>query len=47
MKQRIKRLFSRLPDIDCAVFLNAVEPHLDMAFFYVTGVENDGKIFGQ
>jgi Xaa-Pro dipeptidase len=40
MKQRIKRLFSRLPDIDCAVFLNSVEPHLDMAFFYVTGVEN-------
>lgn len=40
MKQRIKRLFSRLPDIDCAVFLNSVEPHLDMAFFYVTGVTN-------
>ena len=40
VKQRIKRLFSRLPDIDCAVFLNSVEPHLDMAFFYVTGVTN-------
>ena len=40
MRQRIKRLFSRLSDIDCAVFLNAVEPHLDMAFFYVTGLAN-------
>ncbi|MBM4248345.1 MAG: aminopeptidase P family protein [Euryarchaeota archaeon] len=40
MKQRIRRLFSRSPDLDCAVFLNAVEPHLDMAFFYVTGLSN-------
>jgi Xaa-Pro dipeptidase len=40
VKQRIKRLFSRLPDIDCVVFLNSVEPHLDMAFFYVTGLAN-------
>jgi Xaa-Pro dipeptidase len=40
LKQRIKRLFSKLPQIDCAVFLNSVEPHLDMAFFYVTGVAN-------
>jgi Xaa-Pro dipeptidase len=40
MRQRIERLFSKLPDLDCAAFLNAVEPHLDMAFFYVTGLTN-------
>ena len=40
MERRIKRLFSLCPDIDRALFLNAVEPHLDMAFFYVTGVAN-------
>ena len=40
MEARIKRLFSLCPDTDCAVFLNSVEPHLDMAFFYVTGVAN-------
>jgi Xaa-Pro dipeptidase len=40
VEARIKRLFSLCPDTDCAVFLNSVEPHLDMAFFYVTGVAN-------
>ena len=40
MKDRIRRIFSLCRDLDCAVFLNGVEPHLDMAFFYATGLTN-------
>jgi len=40
MKDRILKIFSLCKDLDCAVFLNGVEPHLDMAFFYATGLTN-------
>lgn len=40
MRDRIRRIFSSCMDLDCAVFLNGVEPHLDMAFFYATGLAN-------
>jgi Xaa-Pro dipeptidase len=38
MKDRILKILSLCRDMDCAVFLNGVEPHLDMAFFYATGL---------
>ncbi len=38
MRERVRRLLERCPGVDCAVFLNGVEPHLDNAFFYVTGL---------
>ncbi|MGQ9583444.1 MAG: M24 family metallopeptidase [Thermoplasmatota archaeon] len=38
MRERVRRVLERCAGLDCAVFLNGVEPHLDNAFFYVTGL---------
>lgn len=41
MKQRVRRIFAeckRPPD--AIVLLNSTDPHLDMSFFYATGVSN-------
>jgi len=38
MKERIRRIFKQTEELDCAIFMNGVEPHLDMSFFYVTGL---------
>src|SRR5437879_9872658 len=46
MGGRGKRMFRNLHDgVDLIVFLNSVEPHIDMAFFYATGV-TDGLFEG-
>jgi len=38
LKERVKRIFAQTEGLDCALFMNGVEPHLDMSFFYVTGL---------
>ncbi|MEM2869480.1 MAG: Xaa-Pro peptidase family protein [Thermoplasmata archaeon] len=45
MRERVKRLYERCGKLDCAVFLNGVEPHLDNAFFYFSGL-TDGLFEG-
>lgn len=41
MATKHKRIFSELRrDIDAVVFINGVEPNLDMSFFYATGISN-------
>lgn len=42
----MKRIFRNLDDgVDLIVFLNSVDPHIDMSFFYATGV-TDGLFEG-
>jgi Xaa-Pro dipeptidase len=39
MQDRVRRLFGRLREpLDAALFLNAQHPHLDMTFYYVSGL---------
>src|SRR5438132_5996625 len=46
MGERVKRIFRNLNDgVDLIVFLNSVDPHIDMTFFYATGV-TDGLFEG-
>ncbi len=46
MQERVKRIFRNANDgIDLILFWNAVEPHLDMSFFYATGI-TDGLFEG-
>lgn len=35
---RIGKIFKNCDELDAIVFLNGTEPHLDMSFFYVTGL---------
>lgn len=35
---KFKTLFTHAPDVDGIVLVNAVSPHVDMSFFYVTGL---------
>lgn len=46
MRERVKRIFRNVNDgLDLVVFLNSVEPHIDMSFFYATGL-TDGLFEG-
>jgi len=46
MRDRVKRIFRNVDDgLDLIVFLNSVEPHIDMSFFYATGL-TDGLFEG-
>src|SRR3972149_5447178 len=46
MRERVKRIFRGVNDgLDLVVFLNSVEPHIDMSFFYATGL-TDGLFEG-
>src|SRR3989442_3488103 len=46
MGERVKRIFRNLNDgVDLIVFLTSVDPHIDMSFFYTTGV-TDGLFEG-
>ncbi len=39
MRARVKRIFQNVgDDLDLIVLMNSVEPHIDMSFFYATGV---------
>jgi len=39
MRSRVKRIFRNVNDgLDLIVFMNAVEPHIDLSFFYATGI---------
>jgi Xaa-Pro dipeptidase len=35
---RTKRIFEHAPEVDAIVLLNAIDPQVDMSFFYVTGL---------
>jgi len=40
MKSRVNKIFQHTKkELDAIVFANATEPHIDMSFFYVTGIE--------
>lgn len=46
MRDRVRRIFRNAGDgLDLIVLLNATEPHLDMSFFYATGI-GDGLFEG-
>jgi Xaa-Pro dipeptidase len=46
VRDRVRRIFRNVADgLDLIVFLNAVEPHIDMSFFYATGL-TDGLFEG-
>lgn len=46
MRERIKRIFGNVDDrVDLIVLLNSTEPHIDMSFFYATGI-TDGLFEG-
>ena len=46
MRERVKRIFRGVNDgLDLVVFLNSVEPHIDLSFFYATGL-TDGLFEG-
>lgn len=46
MEDRVKRIFRNANDgLDLIVFLNSVDPHIDMSFFYATGL-TDGLFEG-
>jgi len=46
MRLRIKRIFRNVGDhLDQIVLMNSVEPHIDMSFFYATGI-TDGLFEG-
>jgi hypothetical protein len=39
MRRRVKRIFAEIEDdIDMIVLLNSVAPHVDVSFFYATGI---------
>lgn len=37
---KLERIFSHAPDVDAIVLMNAAKPHVDMSFFYVTGLSS-------
>ncbi len=46
MQGRIRRIFRNVGDhVDLVVFLNSTEPHIDLSFFYATGL-TDGLFEG-
>jgi Xaa-Pro dipeptidase len=46
VRDRVRRIFRNLADgVDLVVFLNSVDPHIDMSFFYATGL-TDGLFEG-
>ena len=46
MRERVKRIFRNAGDhVDLIVLMNSVEPHIDMSFFYATGI-TDGLFEG-
>lgn len=46
MRERVKRIFRNVGDhVDLIVLMNSVEPHIDMSFFYATGI-TDGLFEG-
>ena len=46
MRERVKRIFKNVDDrLDLIVLMNSTEPHIDMSFFYATGV-TDGIFEG-
>jgi Xaa-Pro dipeptidase len=46
MRERVKRIFRNVGDhLDLIVLMNSVEPHIDMSFFYATGI-TDGLFEG-
>ena len=46
MRERVKRIYRNIGDrVDLIVFMNSVEPHIDMSFFYATGI-TDGLFEG-
>ena len=46
MRARVKRIFRNVGDhLDLIVLMNSVEPHIDMSFFYATGL-TDGLFEG-
>ncbi len=46
MRARVKRIFKNVGDhLDLIVLMNSVEPHIDMSFFYATGL-TDGLFEG-
>ncbi|HEY7587731.1 MAG TPA: Xaa-Pro peptidase family protein [Thermoplasmata archaeon] len=46
MRDRVRRIFRNLGDhVDLIVLLNSTEPHIDMSFFYATGLR-DGLFEG-
>ncbi len=46
MRSRVKRIFRNIHDhVDLIVLMNSVDPHLDLSFFYATGI-TDGLFEG-
>src|SRR5947199_700081 len=46
MRDRVRRIFRNVNDgLDLIVFLNSTEPHIDLSFFYATGL-TDGLFEG-
>lgn len=37
---RLQKIFENSPDLDTIVLINSREPHIDMSFFYVTGLSS-------
>ena len=37
---RLKKIFEHAPGVDAIVLLNSRGPHIDMSFFYVTGLSS-------
>lgn len=46
MRARVRKIFRNIGDhVDLVVFMNSVDPHIDMSFFYATGL-TDGLFEG-
>lgn len=46
VRERVRRIFRNADDgLDLIVFMNSVDPHIDMSFFYATGI-TDGLFEG-
>src|SRR5512136_3052987 len=46
MRERVKRIYRNVGDrLDLIVFMNSVDPHIDLSFFYATGI-TDGLFEG-
>ncbi len=45
-RDRIKKIFQDYEDVEAIIFINGAEPHLDMGFFYVTGLVEGGLFEG-
>ena len=41
MRSRVEHIYQQVGDeVDAIVFMNAVEPNIDLSFFYVSGAES-------